>query len=310
MSPVLVERPWGGRRLERFGKELPVGPMIGESWEVADLPGHVAPTVEDPRSRVAEGPYAGAVLSELIERFADDLLGPVPPTADGRFPLLIKLLDARENLSVQVHPDAGYVADHPGTHLKTESWYVVDADPGAELMLDVIDGVDADDVARAAGTPEVVGMLGRVGADVGSFHHVPAGLIHAIGAGVMVAEVQTPSDTTFRLYDWAVEYRRPPRQLHLTESLRSLRLHPPDAFSLPPASSTRTLIRNPHFWIREHHDPRPRLSADPGPRVLMAISGTTRVAGVDYPAGSTLLIPAAGLGVSVEADGVVLEIGL
>lgn len=314
MSPILVERPWGGRRLEALGKDLPTGLTIGESWEVADLPPHVAPTVDDPRSRVADGPFAGETLSDLIAQSGDDLLGPIAPTDEGRFPLLVKLLDARENLSVQVHPDATYVDRHPEAFLKTESWYVVASEPGSELMLDVRPGVTLDEIGRAMATPRVVPLLSSVSAQIGSFHHVPAGLLHAIGAGVLVAEVQTPSDTTFRVYDWSVEYGRAPRPLHPRESLESLRLHLPEAFSLPAAATggVRTLISNPHYWIREHRGPEIRLSDAPGPRVMMVVAGSAVIGRSESATGSTVVIPAAGIDVDLAGrDGsVVLEIGL
>ena len=127
LTPVLSARPWGGRRLEEYGKELPDGVLIGESWEVADLPDHVVPYIDDPRSRVASGPLAGWALADVIDKHGEELLGPIPPTDEGRFPLLVKLLDAAQHLSVQVHPHEGYVAEHPGARLKAESWYVMEA---------------------------------------------------------------------------------------------------------------------------------------------------------------------------------------
>ncbi len=312
LDPVLVERPWGGRRLAGYGKTLAEGVWIGESWEVADLPDEVAPAVADPRSRVAAGPHAGAALSDLIAS-SDDLLGPVQPTADGRFPLLVKLLDAREDLSVQVHPHADYVRAHPQARLKTESWYVMDTEAGAGLYLDVIDGVDASAVADSLGSQAVVPLLDRRPGVPGSFHHVPAGLIHALGAGVMVAEVQTPSDTTFRIYDWAVEYGRAPRQLHPVESMESIRLHPSDAFSVAPATSrgVRLLCANDHYWIREHRtEGRIHLDGAPGPRVLLVMTGSLGIGDLAIEAGETAIVPACALPTEASATGVVLEVGL
>ena len=118
LQPVLSPRPWGGRRLEEYGKVLPEGVMIGESWEVADLPDDVVPYLDDPRSRVSSGPFAGMSLADLIADRGDELLGPVLPTPEGRFPLLVKLLDAREHLSIQVHPHEEYVATHREARLK------------------------------------------------------------------------------------------------------------------------------------------------------------------------------------------------
>lgn len=313
LAPVLVERPWGGRRLERFGKDLPSGLMIGESWEVADLADEVAPTVDDPRSRVSTGPMAGASLAEVIEQARDLLMGPVEPTTDGRFPLLVKLLDAREHLSVQVHPHAAYVAQHPEARLKTESWYVVDAEPGAELFLDVVEDVTVATVGAAFGSPGVVGMLRSVPAMPGAFHHVPAGLIHALGAGVMVAEVQTPSDTTFRIYDWSVEYGRAPRELHSAESIASVRIHPSDAFGVAPGSGpgVRLLVANRHYWIIEHRcDGRFEMGGAPGPRVVMVIAGSMVMGDLRLSAGATAIVPAAALPVAAHGAGVLLEVGI
>jgi mannose-6-phosphate isomerase len=312
LEPVLVERPWGGRRLEAYGKSLPEGVLIGESWEVADLPAEVAPTVADPRSRVSSGPHAGATLSDLIA-LGDHLMGPVPPTAEGRFPLLVKLLDARQHLSVQVHPHAEYVRAHPEARLKTESWYVMDAEAASDLYLDVVDDVMVETVEAALGSRAVVPMLQSVPAIPGSFHHVPAGLIHALGAGVMVAEVQTPSDTTFRIYDWAIEYGRSPRQLHPVESMGSIRIHPADAFTVTPATTdgVRLLAANDHYWIREHRSEGDmHLGGAPGPRVLMVMTGSLRVGGFTLHPGQTVVVPACALPAQASVAGVVLEVGL
>jgi mannose-6-phosphate isomerase len=316
LQPVLVERPWGGRRLDRYGKRLPAGFMIGESWEVADLPDHVAPHVHDPRSRVAAGSLAGAALSDLIATSADALLGPVAPTEEGRFPLLVKLLDAREHLSVQVHPHAAYVAEHPDARLKTESWYVMEAEPDAELFLDVRDGVGRQDVVDVMGTSGIAPLLRSVPAVPGAFHHVPAGLIHALGSGVMVAEVQTPSDTTFRIYDWAEEYGREPRPLHAEESAASIVVRPPDAFSsnVQPDVATRRLIDTDYYWMVEHRSEGGpiRLASDPGPRVMMVIAGWVTIGRVEAGSGMTVVIPASAMPCPVEAtdDAILLEVGL
>lgn len=249
LIPRLVEKPWGGRRLADLGRDLPDGQLVGESWDVADLdPGGTS--VPDPVSRVASGPHAGRTLAELIATEPEQLLGRTRATAGGRFPLLVKHLDAREHLSVQVHPSDAVLADQPGTHLKTESWVVVHAEPGAELMLGVVDGVAPDDVEAAFGTPDLVPMIRRVPAQVGDVHHVPAGLLHALGAGIVVAEVQTPSDTTYRLYDWTGEYGRAPRELHRERAMQCLRAewevnaHPPAA-----AAGDGLLVDTAHYRI-------------------------------------------------------------
>ena len=315
LAPVLVERPWGGRRLTEYGKTLPAGVPIGESWELCDLPQDVVPSVDDPSSTILDGPYAGAKLRTVVAEAAEALLGPVLPTADGRFPLLFKLLDAREHLSVQVHPHSRYVATKPEARLKTESWYVVDADPGAVLYLDVTPGTTEADVQAVMGTPGIVSLLAEQPAVPGAFHHVPAGLIHALGAGAFVAEVQTPSDTTFRIYDWAEEYGRAPRQLHPEESMGSIRLHPDDAFSLPASSAPgmRELVRTEHYWMREHHlaEGSSALADVNGPIILNVTRGSITLGDLKLTQGTTAIVPASSDVSAFEGeDAVVMEMGL
>ncbi len=317
LRPVLVEKPWGGRRLVSYGKNLPPDLMIGESWEVADLPDHVAHDAEQPQSIVASGPLAGRSLRSVIEVAGNELLGPVAPTDEGRFPLLVKLLDAREHLSVQVHPHEGYVAEHPDARLKTESWYVVGAEPGSVLFHGICADSDFAEVKAAIGKPEIVPHMHDIAAVPGSFHHVPAGLLHSLGAGVMVAEVQTPSDTTFRLYDWAEEYGRAPRQMHFAEGAASLVKDPVGAVSIPVATAagTRDLISNEHYWMREHRQSGGELEllGAPGPAILMVMEGSVSVGDLALTMGSTVMIPASAIPstrVGGDADAVVLEIGL
>ncbi len=297
VAPILVERPWGGRRLAGYGKTLPADVVIGESWELVDLPQQVVPSVDDPSSPVLDGPFAGERLRTVVRDAREALLGPLSPTADGRFPLLFKLLDAREHLSVQVHPPAAYVAVHPDARLKTESWYIVDAEPGAMLYLDVTPGTELADVAAVLGTPGIVPLLHEQPAVPGAFHHVPAGLIHALGAGALVAEVQTPSDTTFRIYDWASEYGRAARQLHPAESMASIRLHPEEAFSLVPAPSAgvRDLVRTDHYWMREHRldAGSSALARSPGPTILSVVRGAVVLGDLRLERGDTAIVPAA-----------------
>lgn len=309
LAPVLVEKPWGGRRLADLGKH-PGPAFFGESWEVADIPNRVAPHLEDPCSRIATGPWRGWALGALAAKLGADLMGPVPLTTEGRFPLLVKLLDAREHLSVQVHPDEAYVAAHPSARLKTESWYVVDADPGSVLFLDVAPGVTRRQVTEAIGSVSIVSLLRKVPAVAGSFHHLPAGMIHALGAGALIAEVQTPSDTTFRMYDWAAEYGRDPRPLHGPESREAVRLHPPEAIDLDPIDGrTRLLVSTSHYRMVEHSRGPVELEDRPGPRIIMAVSGSTTVGELELPVGTTAFIPHSALDTDVSTDSTCLEVG-
>jgi mannose-6-phosphate isomerase len=214
---------------------------VGESWEIADLAststsgggGGAAVSV------IRSGAMAGRTIADAIASWGEELLGASgveraravgERTGAGRpaFPLLIKYLDASEHLSVQVHPSPAYARAHAGAHLKTETWFVVEAEEtalpdGTVVQPSVFAGLRggvAEDAFRAhiaGGT--VAGDLRSVAARAGDCHTLPSGTVHALGGGVLVAEVQTPSDTTFRVYDWAREYGRPDRELHIDEAV-------------------------------------------------------------------------------------------
>ncbi len=296
---MLVPKPWGARRLERFGRALPPGARIGESWEVADLPAAASSGLAEPVTRVAAGRFAGWTLQEVIAHDRAGLLGDAPDL-DGRFPLLVKLLDVGEPLSVQVHPPAAYVAEHPEAVHKTETWVVLDAEPDAELMLGLAEGVTVADVRAAAGTPAVTRLLHRVAARPGAVHHVPAGTVHAAGAGVVLAEVQTPSDTTFRLYDWIEELGRAPRDLHLDQAVRALELAAPPPG--PPAApeGVHLPLATPHYHLdRRHLDADAEVAVPAGQlRIVQVLDGELAGDGLGgtLRAGGTVLLPAAWTG--------------
>ena len=299
LVPRLVEKPWGARHLADLGRDLPDGALVGESWDVADLdPAQTA--VDDPVTRVAAGPQAGATLRSSSPRTARSCSGRAAPTAGGRFPLLVKHLDAGQHLSVQVHPPAAVLDGLPGAHLKTESWIVVQADEGAELMLGVVDGVTPEDLEAALGTPAVVPLLRRVPARVGDVHHVPAGLLHALGAGVVVCEPQTPSDTTYRLYDWTEEYGRAPRDLHAAEAMLCLRAGWDLNVDVPgPVQGDGAPRRHPALPDQPHHRRagrrRSRCRRGTGPRVVVVVEGSLSHPDLPAPLGpaGVCLLPAA-----------------
>lgn len=217
-EPIYKEKVWGGRALERLGKALPAGKNIGESWELADLP----ESVPDGRSVIANGPLAGKTIHEALADHRDTVLGAARPAMDGAFPLLIKYLDARENLSVQVHPDEAYVEAHPEAHLKSEAWYVIDAEPGAVIYRGIDPSVTRAQFAEHLTTDKVVDDLLAIPVQAGQCHYLPSGTCHALGAGIVVAEIQTPSDTTFRVYDWG----RTDRELHVAQALECIHFGP------------------------------------------------------------------------------------
>jgi mannose-6-phosphate isomerase len=222
----LLEKVWGGRALERrFGFALPPGKGVGESWELVDRPG------ED--SVVAAGAFRGRTLGELVRARSREVLGRARPGKDGRFPLLVKYIDARENLSVQVHPD-GEAARRlgGGAEPKTEAWYVLDVAPGAVLYAGLEPGVAREEFARVAAGPGVVERLRRLAVRPGDCVFVPGGTVHAIGGGVTILEVQENSDTTYRLWDWG----RVGRETHVEAALACVRYGEPVRARPEPAS--------------------------------------------------------------------------
>ncbi len=285
LEPLLVGKPWGGQRLARLGRTLPADQLVGESWDLVDLDSSVT-DVPDAVSRVQGGDFDGALLHEVVAAHPHELLG-AGFSAASRFPLLVKHIDAREHLSVQVHPTPELVAAMPGAHLKTESWVVVEANPGSMLMMGLAPHATPDALERALGTPEVAGLLNRVPARVGDVHHVPPGVVHALGAGVMVAEVQSPSDTTFRLYDWAVEYGRAPRDLHTAESLASVlaawdaNLTPPD-----PVTTDGLVVDTDLYRISRHRTSTARrveVASRNTAAVVVVLSGRLRIPDLGRP---------------------------
>lgn len=221
-EPNLMPRVWGGHRLAGLGKTdgIERDEPIGESWELADLP----LDIPGGRTRIVRGPGTGGTLRALIDRDPLAVLGDARPAEDGGFPLLIKLLDARTDLSVQVHPTHSYAAAHPEARIKSEAWVVMAADPDARILRGFRPGADGDRgrsdtaIRAAALDGTIVAELEAVSARVGDCHVLPTGMCHALGGGSLVIEVQTPSDTTFRLFDWG----RDGRELHLDAAIECL----------------------------------------------------------------------------------------
>jgi len=300
-EPRYVSKIWGGRRLETWaGRRLPPGQNIGESWECADLPGF--------SSAVSRGPMRGRTLQDLLACWGADLLGDAAPV-DQRFPLLIKFLDAAADLSIQVHPGEG-TSGHGGhpSAVKHEAWYVLQAEPAASIYRGLASGVTVDSLrgAWAADPARVVGCLQRIPAGVGDTFYLPGGTPHALGAGLLVAEVQTPSDVTYRLYDWGRTRPAHDAGLHRDEALACIRPNPDFAAAelntpLPgPFAATVRRIACPCFTLDECRHPEGETVAfSPGRmRCWVFISGHCEIgwgAGNSQPCavGEVVLWPAA-----------------
>ncbi len=217
-EPIFKPKVWGGRNLARLlGKHLPTDEQYGESWECADL--------EQGQSVVAGGPAKGKTLHQLAEAWGPRLLGRAKLT-DGRFPLLIKFLDAAADLSVQVHPDPETARRLGGeVRVKHEAWHIIEAREGACIYRGLVPGTTVQALTDAmARNPEaILEHLQRIPVKVGHTYFLPSGTLHALGAGVVVAEIQTPSDITYRLYDWGRVRPQSDAGLHVEQGLACIR---------------------------------------------------------------------------------------
>jgi len=298
-NPIFKERIWGGRTLGKvFNKNLPADKKIGESWELADLP--------NDKSIIANGKLAGRTLRDVIKEYPEQITGSGKFSAP--FPLLIKFLDAEDTLSVQVHPDSQTCRQMGKGAPKTECWYIIAAEPGAVIYKGLKKGVTKQHFADAVKTGKVAELLAKVPVNAGQCHFLPAGTAHAIGPGLLIAEIQTPSDTTYRLFDWnRFDDNGRPRQLHIEEALESIHFDASeDNLSVTTAGR---LVDCEYFKIDKlRQRTRSDVIIKAGTMsVLIIISGAGKIIAeaaepVGFTAGDTLLIPAAFEGILALAD--------
>lgn len=200
-----VEKIWGGSKLSNYRDDLPAG-KIGESWDVSAQKAGL--------SIVKNGDLAGKSLKKLSEDYPLQLLGEKINTKE--FPLLVKIIDAQAQLSIQVHPDDAYAANYPGEAGKTEAWYVIDADEDSHLVIGTKDCSESD-FKKAVQNDQINKYVNKVKVKRGDIFFIKAGLLHAIGAGILLAEVQQSSDTTYRVYDYGRG-----RELHLEKAMEAV----------------------------------------------------------------------------------------
>ena len=293
--PLLKRYLWGGRRLESaLGKSLAEGNDYAESWEVCDH--------DTDQTIVDVGPLAGIALGDLVRQRGEELLGRHAPKA--RFPLLFKFLDAQKTLSVQVHPDNARAAllDPPDLG-KTEAWVVLHAEPGSLIYAGLKSGFDRPALERELARETCELCLHQFQPQPGDCIFLPAGVVHAIGAGLLIAEIQQASDTTYRLYDWnrvGVDGR--PRELHLQQALEAIDFDYGPARPQQPKPAERPhvsrLVECEEFILDRWRFDRPQAAAgDERFHLLAVLSGEVTVAddasGKPLAAGDTILLPAA-----------------
>jgi mannose-6-phosphate isomerase len=281
-EPIFMERMWGGRRLEsEFGKKLPLNVQIGESWEIVDRP--------EAQSVVRSGSLRGKTLHELWMHHRDEIFGHVPDTP--RFPLLLKLLDARETLSLQVHPPEK-VAARLGGEPKTEFWYVAAADAGAELFVGLREVMTCDQFREALHSGAVAEYVHKIPVKTGDAMFLPAGRLHAVGEGNLIVEIQQNSDTTYRVFDWnRVDERGMLRHLHVDHALRCIDFN--DVRPQLLQAEDAVLLRHDLFEIQKWNLKWPReIVPDDRFAIVCCLTGKLRCADVELGPGEFFLIPA------------------
>ncbi len=297
--PIYKQRIWGGQKLrEFFNKDIPPFEKIGESWELADLP--------DDKSVIANGELAGQTLGSVIEKYPKEITG--DENFSGPFPLLIKFLDAEDILSVQVHPDPQTCLRMGKGEPKTECWYIVSAVSGAVIYKGLKKGVCKEEFAEAIKRGSVAELLAEVPVEVGQCHFLPAGTAHSIGAGLLIAEIQMPSDTTYRVFDFnRVDDSGKARELHIEEALESIHFDTSgDSLSV---TTVGRLVDCEYFKMDKGHQAKScELLLSPGKmKTLIVLAGSGTILGVDeisveFKAGDCLLVPAAYEGAMRFAD--------
>lgn len=303
LKPALHTRVWGGRRLETvMGKTLPDDQPYGESWEMHDT------------SVVANGGYAGKTVAETLTIMGEALAGAGNPVNQG-MPLLAKILDASDWLSVQVHPnDAQASALEGEPRGKTEAWIVLDADPGARIVIGVAPGTTREALAAAIADHTLEALLVYQEVVVGDVLNVAANTVHALGPGLLIYEIQQSSDVTYRLYDWGrMGLDGKPRALHVEKGLQVAETRFTPAVSHPNEGDDYVeLVRSDYFitaQVRLHGDPA-SFATDGRFQIITCVEGegVVRAGGgsVAFSLGQTLLIPAACPSFTLRGQGRVL----
>lgn len=305
LNEPLIFRPyfksviWGGDKISEY-KKIPTDRQnIGESWEISAVPGH--------ESVVAEGPLRGMSISELIERYGSDFLGSDVMEKGGKsFPLLVKIIDAKADLSVQVHPDDSLADARHNSPGKTEMWYILDCLPGAKIYSGLRDYLSPESYRERIANDSIMDVVSEHRSAPGQFYYVPAGTIHAIGAGNLLAEVQQTSDITYRVYDYdRRDAQGNPRELHTELAADAIDYRYPNDVT-PTAeifdSTTEGAVTSPYFktdFLNLKDDDEYRVdTAGRSFAIIMVTEGDLTLQRLFdgkkfvYPSGSTVLLPA------------------
>lgn len=285
-QPLYQERVWGGRDFEKeLGRTLPADRPIGESWEMVDRP--------EAQSVVTEGQFKGQTLREVLKKNTPAIMGP-DWSAEKPFPILVKWLDCRERLSLQVHPPASVAGELKGEP-KTENWYIADTAPDSKLIVGLKKGVTREQFEQAFATNTLEDCVHSFRVKEGDSILVRSGQIHAIDAGNLILEIQQNSDTTYRVYDWGrMGLDGKPRQMHVKESLRSIKWDDFEPAPVRAAPTSATIADCREFTIRRlvlGKGEKLSLGGNEQARIVSVVSGAIKGAGVELTRGDNALVP-------------------
>lgn len=246
--PRFKEKIWGGHRMKTIlGMDFSPLPNCGEAWVLSGVPGS--------ETIVTNGFLEGNDLNELVEVYMEDLVGEAAFERFGNeFPLLVKFIDSNDSLSIQVHPDDAMAARHGLGNGKSEMWYILQAEPGAEIISGFNRKTDARSYLDSLKKKKLTDILNKEKVAKGDVFYIPAGRVHALGPGILLAEIQQSSDTTYRIYDWdRVDDQGKPRELHEDLALEAIDFTVPDSYRTTyrkTLNQTVTMVDSPHFTTR------------------------------------------------------------
>jgi mannose-6-phosphate isomerase len=306
--PIFKEKIWGGQKLaDVLGKHLPPNQKIGESWEISAVPGSI--------STVANGIHAGEKFDAIIAKYNAELIGEKVAKIYGKeFPLLIKFLDAQDDLSIQVHPGDDLARTRHNSFGKSEMWYILQSEADAKLNKGFNKNITPEEYLDSVQKNGLNDLLQNEVVSEEDVFYIPAGTIHNIGKGILLAEIQQSSDVTYRIHDFGrTDSSGKPRELHIQESVDALNYEKEDSFSIHPEirmNDAVELVNSENFVTRRFTMTDSFDITYPKPnsfRIFICTKGEAIVRGnfdsVNLKKGETMLIPACILGIKIETSG-------
>ncbi len=292
-NPIFKEKLWGGQKIKTIlGKDFGDLDNCGETWELSGVPGNI--------SEVANGPLTGQLLSDLVNTYKEELVGEsVYTTFQNEFPLLIKFIDADKDLSVQVHPGDDLARKRHNCPGKSEMWYILQADEGASLINGFVKDTNREEYQKYFNSGKIMELLHSEKVKAGEVYYLPAGRVHTIGKGLMIAEIQQTSDITYRIYDFdRVDKNGVSRELHVEEALEAIDFSKPEKLKSEydnESNRANTIVSTPYFTTNKlvinqtKQINRKELDCF---KIYIGVSGRGKIADVDIHFGDVVLVPA------------------